>query len=323
MRVLLTGAFGNIGHSTLDALLARGHVVRCFDVPTKSNQKMAGHYQDRAEVVWGDLRRPEDLCAAVPGCEAVIHLAFVIPKLSVTGINSEDQPVFAHSVNIGGTRNLIDCICAQQNPPKLIFASSLHIYGKTQHLAPPRRVDDEPHPIEHYARHKVEAEGMVKNSGLDWSILRLAAALPLRLIMDPGMFDVPLENRIEFIHTRDAGQAFANAIDQPAVSGKVLHIGGGRSCQVYYRGMMRQVLEAMGVGWLPDWAFSQEPFATDWLDTRESQALLQFQTRNFDDYTKDLKKLLGSLRGLIVASRPLVQRYLLTKSPYAFAAVQK
>src|SRR5512138_2764640 len=161
------------------------------------------------------------------GCEAVIHLAYVIPKLSATGVNSEDRPDWARSINVGGTRNLIAAMQAQEPKPRLIFASSLHVYGKTQHLPPPRTAAETPHPVEHYARHKVEVEGMVRASGLEWSILRLGAALPLRLILDRGMFDVPLDNRIEFVHTRDAGYAFAAAVDTPGVLHRTLLIGGG------------------------------------------------------------------------------------------------
>ncbi len=316
MQILLTGAFGNIGQSTIQALLARGHAVRCFDVPTKSNQKAAMHFRDQVIVTWGDLRNPADVARAVRGCTVVIHLAFVIPKLSATGFSSEDRPDWAYSINVGGTRNLIEAMQAQQPKPRLIFASSLHVYGKTQHLPPPRTVDEIPHPVEHYARHKIEAEGLVRASGLEWSILRLGAALPLRLILDRGMFDVPLDNRIEFVHTRDAGEAFAAAVDNPGVLGRTLLIGGGPGCQLYYREMMARVLDAMGVGSLPERAFAREPFATDWLDTRESQALLGFQKRTFDDYTKDLRGLLGSLRWAILAARPLVQRILLSRSPY-------
>lgn len=316
MQILLTGAFGNIGQSTIQALLARGHAVRCFDVPTKSNQKAAMHFRDQVIVTWGDLRSPEDVTRAVRGCAVVIHLAFVIPKLSATGFSSEDRPDWAYSINVGGTRNLIAAMQAQQPRPRLVFASSLHVYGKTQHLPPPRTVDEVPHPVEHYARHKIEAEGLVRASGLEWSILRLGAALPLRLILDRGMFDVPLDNRIEFVHTRDAGEAFAAAVDNPGVLGRTLLIGGGPGCQLYYREMMARVLDAMGVGSLPERAFTREPFATDWLDTRESQALLGFQKRTFDDYTKDLRGLLGSLRWAILAARPLVQRILLSRSPY-------
>jgi len=316
MNVLLTGAFGNVGRSTLDALLERGHHVRCFDLPTRANLKAAARYQGQVDITWGDLRRPAEVASAVQGSDAVIHLAFVIPRLSATGVNSEDRPDWARSINVGGTRNLIESIQALPQRPRLVFASSLHIYGKTQHLAPPRTVSEEPHPVEHYAQHKVEAEKMVRESGLEWAILRLGAALPLRLILDPGMFDVPLENRIEFIHTRDAGQAFARAVDNHAVWGRTLLIGGGPRCQLYYREMMERVLGAVGVGRLPNRAFASEPYATDWLDTRESQAILGYQQRTFDDYTQDLKGILGSLHWLVAAARPLVQRWLLARSPY-------
>src|SRR5512133_574984 len=138
MQILLTGAFGNIGQSTIQALLARGHAVRCFDVPTNDNRKIAARYRRQVTVTWGDLRSPEDVTHAVQGCEAVIHLGFVIPKLSATGISSEDRPEWARSINVGGTRNLIEAMQAQERKPRLVFASSLHVYGKTQHMPPPR-----------------------------------------------------------------------------------------------------------------------------------------------------------------------------------------
>ena len=320
MDVLLTGAFGNIGQNALSALLAAGHSVRCFDIPTRANRARAAAFQKRAgeqiELAWGDLRSLTDLRAAVQGVQTVLHLGFVIPRLSATGVNSEAQPDFARAVNVGGARNLIEAMRAEEHPPRLIFASSLHVYGKTQHLAPPRTVADLPHPVEHYAHHKVEVESMVRQSGLQWCILRLGAALPLRLILDPGMFDVPLDNRIEFVHTRDAGQAFANAVDCAGVWGRTLLIGGGQACQLYYRQMMAQVLDAVGIGPLPERLFNREPYSTDWLDTGDSQALLHFQTRTFADYTADLRRMLGPLRRLVIFFRPLVRRYLMGKSPW-------
>jgi len=52
MKILLTGAFGNIGAHTLEELLQRGHRVRCFDVRTKRNEKSLEKYQDQIEVIW-------------------------------------------------------------------------------------------------------------------------------------------------------------------------------------------------------------------------------------------------------------------------------
>jgi UDP-glucose 4-epimerase len=315
MKVLVTGAFGNIGRSAVAELVRRGHDVRCFDLKTKANIREAKRIKMEAESVLGDLRHPEDVALAVQDREVVVHLAFVIPRLSATGVNSEDQPEWAREINVGGTQNLIRAMKAQPHYPRLLFASSFHIYGYTQDQAPPRKVTDTPHPIEHYAHHKVECEQLVRESGLDWAIFRLAAALPLRLIFDPGMFDVALDNRIEFVHTRDVGLAIANALEIEEAWGRIWHIGGGPACQIYQRELVEEVLDVVGIGMLPEEAFPSEPYPTDWLDTRESQQVLQYQRHTLQDYLQDLKNKLGFRRYFVRMLRPILRAVLLSKSP--------
>ena len=319
MNVLLTGAFGNVGQSTLTELIKQGHKVRCLDVQTRANARTAHRFKGQIEVVWGDLRRSGDVAAAVCDQDAVIHLAFIIPKLSATGFESEDHPDWARQINVGGTRNLIEAMKAQPRPPKILFASSYHIYGRTQDQPPPRTVADPVCPIEHYARHKSECEAMVQSSGLAWAILRLAATLPIAMRMDPGMFDVPLDNRMEYVHTQDVGLAFANAVGNDDVWGKILLIGGGPRCQYLYREITEQVLDGLGVGALPEEAFSSTPFPTDWVDTAESQKLLQYQRYTLYDYVNDMKASLGFRRHLVRAFRPLVRYFLLKQSPHYHA----
>jgi UDP-glucose 4-epimerase len=319
MNILVTGAFGNVGYSTLAALLEEGHRVRCFDVRTPANLKAAKKLGSRVEVVWGDLRRPEDLEAAVRGQDVVIHLAFIIPKLSATGFESEDHPDWAEEINVGGTQNLLAAMRRQPRPPRIVFASSYHIYGPTQDQPPPRTALDPVQPIENYALHKVACEAMIRESGLEWAILRLAASLPIAIRMDPGMFEVPPDNRMEYVHTRDAGLAFARAAASSEVWGKVLLVGGGLRCQYVYREITTRVLEAMGVGALPDEAFASVAFPTDWLDTTESQRLLCYQRHTLDDYVRDMKARLGFRAGLVRAFRPLVRTFLLQQSPYGHA----
>jgi nucleoside-diphosphate-sugar epimerase len=316
MKILLSGAFGNIGTHTLEALRQRGHAVRCFDVPTRTNLKTAGRFGGQVDICWGDLRRLEDLSAAVQDQEAVVHLAFVIPHLSATGASSEARPDWARSVNVEGTRNLIQALQAQPRPARLVFASSLHVFGRTQDRPPPRRATDPVQPVEHYAHHKVECEALVRASGLEWAILRLPATLPVRPILDSGMFEVPLGNRIEFAHVQDVATAFANAVESDAIWGQLLLIGGGPRCQFYYGDLVRRVLKAVGVGMLPAEAFALTPYSTDWLETAESQRLLNYQRRTLDDYLRDLRAGLGRRRLLVQLFRPLIRRWLLAQSPY-------
>jgi UDP-glucose 4-epimerase len=316
MKVLLTGAFGNIGSNTLEALLEKGHEVTAFDLKSKANLKLARKFTGRADVFWGDVRDRGDLTRAVQEQQVVIHLAYVIPRLSMTGVNSEDRPDWAREINVGGTRRLIQAMLAQSEPPRLIFGSSLHVFGQTQDQNPPRRASDPVQPVEHYAHHKVESEKAVRTSRLVWSIYRLAAALPIRLIMDPGMFEVPLENRIEYVHPRDVAQAFANGLENDDIWGKTLLIGGGPACQYTYREMMQQVLAASGLGDFPEAAFTNVPYSTDWLDTGESQRLLRFQQRSLSDYRQELRRQLGWKRPLVLLLRPLLRAWLLKKSSY-------
>ncbi len=316
MKVLLTGAFGNIGISTLDELVKRGHDVCCFDLRSRANIKIARRYKDKIDIRWGDLRRPKDVAAAVEGQDAVVHLAFVIPKMSHTGVDSEARPEWSRAINVGGTRNLLNAMKAQPTTPKILFTSSYHVYGRTQHLLPPRLVSDPVRPDEHYSHHKVLCEQMVRGSGLPWTILRLSATLPLKLQLDPGMFDVPLNNRMEFTHTRDVAVAIANALESDQVWERLWLIGGGLRCQYTYREIVSRSLDAMGVGMLPAEAFGSVPFATDWVDTVDSQRELNYQERDLGNYLEEMKDTLGLRRHVVRMFRPLVRRWLLQKSPY-------
>jgi UDP-glucose 4-epimerase len=311
MRVLVTGAFGNIGVSTLRELVRQGHQVRCFDLRTRANQRAARRFARQIEVRWGDIRRAEDVAAAIEGQEVAIHLAFIIPPLS------ETRPDWAYRINVEGTRHLVEVLQALSTPVRLILASSVAVYGPRQHLPPPCTAQDLPTPTDHYSHHKLACEEMVKHSGLRWAILRFAAApsFSLRQI-DPILFRIPLDNRIEFVHTRDVGLALANAVTCTDVWGRTLLIGGGQACQMRFSDYLGRVLDAVGIGRLPARAFGTAPFYTDWMDTRESQRLLHYQRHTYDEFVREMAAPLRPLRPLIRLCGPLIRLFLLRQSPY-------
>lgn len=316
MKILLTGPFGNVGEATLAELIRRGHDVRCFDRPTRRNRAVARAWQDRPiDIQWGDLQNKADVRRAVAGCEAVIHLGFVIPKLSATGVESEAEPDWARAVNVGGSQHLIEAMQEHAPDARILFTSSIHVYGPTQHLPPPRRVKEPVNPVEHYSRHKVAVEEMVRASGLKWSIFRLGASMPIQMIFDPAMFDVPLDNRIEYVHRGDVARAIANALETEAAWNRTWLIGGGPRNQYLYRDMAEKILDAMGVGMLPARAFATAPYPVDWMDTEESQRVLRFQERTLDDYVDEMRRKLGWRRAAIAAARPAIRAWLLKQSP--------
>ena len=314
MRILVTGAFGNRGIAALEDLLARGHRVRAFDRPSWRNRRKSREFGDRVEVVWGDIRSAQDLSRAIEEQERVIHLAFIIPSISSTGLSSETWPGRARSINVDGTTTLIRCLEESSGSPHLLFTSSLHVYGRTMDRRPPRTVEDPVQPVDHYARHKVECEALVRRSSLSWSIFRLAAALPLRL--SQSIFHVPLTNRIEVLHRRDAALALASGIESNEIWGRTWLIGGGPACRHTYGEMLQRALDDLGIRMLPESAFTSTPYSTDWLDTEASQRLLAYQTRTFEQHLAELKKVIGWRAPAIRAFAPAARLWLILRSPY-------
>jgi UDP-glucose 4-epimerase len=318
MFVLLTGAFGNVGESTLLALLEKNHQIRCFDLHTKQNEKLAKrlHRHGQFETVWGDVRDIDTIKNIVEDVECIIHLAALLPP------QSEIDPDFTNAVNVGGTLKLIEAAEVLPVKPKFIFASSISIFGPAMHLPPPRKANDPLNPTDIYTNTKVKCEKAIRASTLPWTIFRLAAVPSLRISgeVDKTLFEIPLDQRIEFVHTRDVGLAFANAVTAKTTK-KVLLIGGGKSSQMLQRDFIAKILNAMGLGMLPESAFRvatkpEEWYYTDWLDTTESQQLLQYQHHTYDQYVEELKRTIGFKRHLARIFRGSAQKRLLAESPY-------
>ena len=314
MRISLTGAFGNVGLSTLEELLKRDHEITTFDVPTKRNVKLSKKYGDRIRRIWGDLRNEDDVQRAVEGQDVVIHVAAVIPPLA------DKKPEFAESVNVGGTKNIISAMEKQRKKPKLIFTSSIAIYGDRRRN-PLIKVSDPPNPNDddEYAKQKLKCEEMIKNSNLEWAIFRLTYIVsPDRIKMDPLMFRMPLDTRIEICHTKDVGLALANAVENEEVWGRIFNIAGGEKCRTTYRDYIDRMMEIFGLGrgFLPDEAFSKENFHCGYMDTSESQKLLKYQRHTLEDYFDEVRRKVRFRRIFLKLLKPFVRIYLLKRSPY-------
>jgi nucleoside-diphosphate-sugar epimerase len=111
--------------------------------------------------VKGDILDPASLVKAMEGVSAIVHLAAVLRT---------PDPEQIWSVNRDGTRNLIAAAKQYAAHARFIMASTGLVYNMDS--AKPGREDDAIAPTLPYPASKVAAEDELRNSGLNWSILR-------------------------------------------------------------------------------------------------------------------------------------------------------
>jgi len=306
MRVLLTGAFGNLGSLVVEKLLERKHHVVAFDVPGKVNRKIAGAFESdpNVEIVWGDIRDAERVASLVHGVDAVVHLAAIIPPFS------ERNPELARAVNVGGTEHIVRAIETAARPPLLVFGSSISVFGPRKQGDPLCTPQDEVVETDHYSGHKIQSEKRIQALASPWAILRLAGMIDERLRQrDPAQarmaFSLAPDNPVEYVHTGDAATAIANVLDRPEAHDRIHLIGGGRACQVTVLQLTQTLIGAYGLQ-VSAGDMGKAPTAAPWLDTSESERLLSYQQHTAEDFRRESLRKFRFVRPLVRPLSPLI-----------------
>jgi len=306
MKVLLTGAFGNLGSIVLEKLLQAGHDVTCFDVNNKVNSEVAANIPGNYVTHWGDIRDSNTVIKLVEDQDAIIHLAAIIAPFS------ENNPELSYEVNVKGTETLLRAAEQSDKKPVFVFSSSCSVYGFTQDKEPPRTIDEPLCKTDGYSGHKIECEKMIQESSANWVITRIGGMVDSRMRHSDKQqmklaFSISANNRIEFIHPKDAATAFINAISEPKALSKVLLLGGGSACQVTHYDLVNVMTSAMGIT-LPTSHFGKEQLYSDWADTDEAQAILDFQHHSFADFEQECQDKFKWIRWIAKPFSPLVVR---------------
>jgi nucleoside-diphosphate-sugar epimerase len=223
MRVVVTGATGNVGTSVLEALAAREEVTEIIGIARRSPSRTF----EKTTFIAADVTSA-DLETLFQGASAVIHLAWLIQPGRTESIT--------RSVNVGGSERVFAAV-VKAGVPTLVYASSVGAYSP----GPKDQFVDESWPTEgidtsFYSRHKAAVERMLDDLERDSPQVRVVRMRPgllfkaeaateiRRLFAGPFLPQVILRRRLvpfvpqipslrfQLLHSTDVGRAYALAV---------------------------------------------------------------------------------------------------------------
>ncbi len=159
-RVLVTGATGFIGKNLVVALLKKGTRVVCLARRSSSPESISFLEQFGAEFRYGDLTDADSLKGVAKGIDVVFHLA---ARLQGT---SKHEPAF-YALNASGTENIVS-EAKRAKVKRFVHMSTVGVYGPAEDADESTLMN----PVSVYERTKAAAEHPVRDSGLDYVIVR-------------------------------------------------------------------------------------------------------------------------------------------------------
>jgi UDP-glucose 4-epimerase len=211
MTILVTGGTGLVGSRLLRRFADSG--VDCRSLVRPGKEAPAG-----AKRVEGDLLDADSLKQALEGVSAIVHLAAVFRT------HNEDD---IWRANLDGTKNLIATAKAHAPQVRFVMASTGLVYDAD--ASHPGLEDDATNPKLAYPASKIAAENELRNSGLNWSILRLGfvygdgdghlAAVPQLA----ARFKWHPARTFSLVHQRDVARAVDLALTG-AMDGRIVNI---------------------------------------------------------------------------------------------------
>ncbi len=218
MRVLVTGATGFLGGHLIEELAKGPHVPICA---YRKGSDTGNIDRLGLEKVTFDLTDRGSMLSALRNVDAVVHLA---AYYTFTG-----KKELYDRVNVKGTADLLQS-CKEVGVKRFLYCSSTEAMGPI--AAPPGDEGTPLNPQYEYGRSKARAEGLVKASGLDWTILRPSGIYGPSNLDDVAFYFITSfkgfaskfiigsgKNYIQFVHVKDVVQGFVKALDARASIG--------------------------------------------------------------------------------------------------------
>jgi UDP-glucose 4-epimerase len=280
-EILITGGAGNLGRKLALTLQEKGHGLHIMDLPACDFSFCNGW--DNTRVFQGDILDPDSIGEALAGVDVIYHLAAILPP------ESEVDKKRTFQVNVDGTRNLLEACTLSGKTPRIVFASSVSVYGDTSQSSELIDVNHPVNPNDLYAMSKVEGERILMESGLPYVNLRISAIAIPEFLDPPEPWPFTGEQRIELVVLADLVEAMASLVENESASGRTLIIAGGATWQIHGETYVRRWGDIMEIP-LEEMSFQVSTGWLNWYDTAESQKLLNYQKTSLELFSQQLKE---------------------------------
>ena len=165
MHVFVTGCNGWIGQQVCKCLAGSGVEVLGGDL----QKFLCPGLLEANEVTYFSIDIRSPLVRLECEVDVVIHCAGYAHRPNET---SEEQAMF-YAVNRDGTKNVLDW-CERQGVGRFLYVSSIAFYAWRRSGGLFVNGDHPVHLPTHYAKSKYEGEVLVRESSIDWRVVRLA-----------------------------------------------------------------------------------------------------------------------------------------------------
>ncbi len=234
--ILVTGANGFVGSHMVPALVDAGHRVLALVRDDGGEVALLGRLTPEqrtgVEIRRGEVTRPDSLPAALAGADAVLHLA-AIPR-------DWDGGQTLRLVNTEGTRSVLRA-ATDAGVRRFVHLGGLGVADE---------------PDLHFGSSKARGMALVRDSGLDWTILAPSLLFGPRdgffniladlVRMSPGI--VPItgkgDARFQPLAIEDLARIVVASFSDAGTIGQEYELGGPRYWT--YREIVQEVLRAMG-----------------------------------------------------------------------------
>ncbi len=294
-KVLVTGAAGTLGMYVIKYLLSEGkYEITGLDLRNTRSYKKLKKYENRINLVYGDVNDENLMASLVKNNDIIIHLAGVIPPMA------DIREELCDVIDYEGTVNIVDNILAHNPKAYLIYPSTTTIYGKTHDIISlDSEINIKPHDL--YAKAKYNAEEYIKNNLKNYTIYRIPGFLCNPKSECP-MYNTPLSSKVELIDVLDASYALVKSIDyKKELNKKTYILSGGEKCRTAYREFIKQILRYHGISFrfLLSYIFADKNFYGAYYEDNELDSILNYRGTSIKNYYINLENNESKLKRFI------------------------